>query len=508
MKYDCIVIGSGLGGLSSALRLLTQGKKVLVLEKHNLPGGCATSFVRGRYEFESSLHELCDIGENTLCRKMLEEEFGLSLPLIKVPEMLRTIYISSSGRHVDLTLPLGKEACLKALDNYFPGNRKALENFFSFLDECNEANNFFASSNGKITAKTGLAFLKKYTRYIALAYQPFNKVCRKLGLKEEAIEALDSYWSYLGTNMEEVAFVHYGMLLYAYCVQGPYFHRGTSHALSTAMVERIKELGGEIFFNTQADKVIADKKGKIVGVKVGEEIYETSHVIANMSPNNAYRTLLDENIKVPKKEKRRIQNSQIAVKLTNIYLGLRGRHDEIGVNNYTTFFNNSLKGKMREETSPLDYQSVVSTCYNIVDPSFSPKGTTILTLTLIYDSAIYGVISPEDYEATKWSVAKKAIEEVEEKAGFRIQGNIEEIEVATPVTVARYIGTPDGTPYGYRQNQRENIVARMISKNKNQPIKGFKTVGAFGASGDGYVQNLNEGHAIANMTLKEMEEGI
>ena len=65
-NYDVIVIGAGNGGLSAALTVLTKGKTCLVLEKHNIPGGFATSFVRGRFEFEASLHQFNGIGVEKL----------------------------------------------------------------------------------------------------------------------------------------------------------------------------------------------------------------------------------------------------------------------------------------------------------------------------------------------------------------------------------------------------------------------------------------------------------
>ena len=61
-QFDVIVVGAGNGGLAAAANTAKAGLKTLLLEKHNIPGGCATSFRRGRFEFEPSLHELCSVG--------------------------------------------------------------------------------------------------------------------------------------------------------------------------------------------------------------------------------------------------------------------------------------------------------------------------------------------------------------------------------------------------------------------------------------------------------------
>jgi all-trans-retinol 13,14-reductase len=58
MKYDIIVIGAGLGGLTAGAKLSREGKKVLLLEQHSKPGGCATTFQRGDFTMEVGLHEM------------------------------------------------------------------------------------------------------------------------------------------------------------------------------------------------------------------------------------------------------------------------------------------------------------------------------------------------------------------------------------------------------------------------------------------------------------------
>jgi all-trans-retinol 13,14-reductase len=64
-SFDYIVLGAGLGGLAAAACLVRQGKSVLVLEKHYLPGGCCHTFDYGNYRFCADVHYIsqCSPGE-------------------------------------------------------------------------------------------------------------------------------------------------------------------------------------------------------------------------------------------------------------------------------------------------------------------------------------------------------------------------------------------------------------------------------------------------------------
>ena len=126
-KYDAIVIGGALAGMSCAMKLASEGKSVLVLERHNLPGGMATSFVRGGIEMEATLHEMMSLGpeEKPLYIREYLDEMKVAIDWLRVPEAYR---LTSDADGIDITLHAGRRddgtwIMADEIDKQYPGTK-------------------------------------------------------------------------------------------------------------------------------------------------------------------------------------------------------------------------------------------------------------------------------------------------------------------------------------------------------------------------------------------------
>src|SRR5680860_1672138 len=129
-KFDTIVIGGGIGGLTAGATLARAGKKVLLLERHYIPGGCATTFKRKDFVMEVGLHEMDGLHE--LDSKVgIFENLGISekINFQQAPEVFR---FKQNG--FDFTMPHGKKAGLKSLIKDFPHEEKAIRKMINLME--------------------------------------------------------------------------------------------------------------------------------------------------------------------------------------------------------------------------------------------------------------------------------------------------------------------------------------------------------------------------------------
>ena len=92
MHYDIIIIGSGLGGLIAGAKLAKEGKKVLLVEQHDRPGGYATTFKRGDYTLEVGLHETDGPSQRDMKTKIFNDlDVFSNVDFLPVPEFYRFI---------------------------------------------------------------------------------------------------------------------------------------------------------------------------------------------------------------------------------------------------------------------------------------------------------------------------------------------------------------------------------------------------------------------------------
>ena len=400
------------------------------------------------------------------------------------------------------------------MEEAVPGSRKPMELFFALAEECNEAYNYFNDHMLDGVDQKGFTyvdeklFMKKYPNFLRVAEYPFNKVLRKIGMPEDAIDILNVYWTYIGMDYERLSFIHMAWMFLMYAKYRPAICQYNAHGMTCAAVERFRELGGELWLNVRANKVVADEKGNVIGVDTDVGFVETNYVIANMNPQDAYTKLLDEKIPVPEREIKRVNAETHGIRFFNAYVACNKSVEELGIQDYTIFMPGVFDTKTNYAYSK-DYEKnthSVVVIYNVVNPEASPKGTTVMTFTIAYTEDVLGDFSQREYVKKKQELFQKVMENFEKDTGIIIHDCIEEIELASPWTFCHFLGTPQGTVYGLATAEWDTMVSRLMCLRKDQPIRGFKTCGASGARGDGYNQTYLNGNDMAQLILEEMKE--
>jgi prolycopene isomerase len=252
------------------------------------------------------------------------------------------------------------------------------------------------------------------------------------------------------------------------------------------------------------------KDGAVKGIVTveGEEI-PIKYVVSNASKIRTFVDMVDPE-DIPNQVIKDMKGLDIALSAFTIYIGCDCEAEEININGSTTFVlcHSELGDRLITQAGDPDhfFDNYLLTCYNKVHPGFSPPGTCLLSVVTGMTFDFWQKVPSTKYIDLKYQCADKFIDRVE-KHFPNLRDHIEEIEVATPLTLMRYLGHPGGSFYGFKKNIKDSFY--LLPENRTY-IEGLYLSGA-SASGGGYLPTLNSGVMAAKELLakpKNNEIGV
>ncbi len=501
---EVVVLGSGMGGLSAAAKLAREGVGVMLLEQHGMPGGFATSFRRGRFEFEASLHILTDYGpagNKGFVRKLFEDELDLNIPMVRVDQGYHLI-LSDEGINVDV--PFDMDGFIDVVAGEVPGSFKPLREYMDLCLEIGRAIDYIAEADGK---PDPMVLVRNHKTLLATAGYTAKEVTDRFHLPPKAVSILGVFWPYIGIPFERMSFTIWATAINSVLTRGCYYPPINSFQISTVLDKKIRELGGKTRYNTRVEKILVDR-GRVIGVETsGGRRIGADWVISNASPTTVYGRLISPADAVPRGAKKLTAARKHGISLFVVYMGLDRPAHDLGLHHHEYYLGPDMDTRKAYDIGDtlVPHIATSALCPNHVVPGVSPPGTCELILNQSYGADVWGQVSPDDYFETKRRFARSAVGHVERTVGTNLFDHIEEIEVAAPQTFCRYTGSHKGVVYGYEHDVWDSVIARALSLPLEGYVKGLEFVGGHGLLVQGYSAAISTGRLAALAVLGKMK---
>ncbi len=483
MAHACVV-GAGIAGLASAIRLRAKGYTVQVFEANPYPGGKMHAETHNGYRFDlgpslftmphlvEELFELC--GEDPkkhfpfhrkdiLCHYFWEDGTRFFAPadtgvfikeasrIFQEPEAHLQAYLKKNRRKYELTAPLFLEQSLHRPGTYFSlKTLRALTSIgglgiFDSLDGINQS----AFKNPKLV-------------------QLFNR-----------------YATYNGSNPYQTPGIM-SMIPHLEMDLGTYYPKGGMHQIPMSLFELARAQGVAFHFNSPVKRILTER-GKAVGVELQDRKIPAEVVVSNMDIYPTYRKLLPDQ-KAPEKTLSQERSSSALI----FYWGVRRPFPQLDLHNI--FFSQDYPGEFRnifENKSLSEDPTVYINITSKESPGDAPEGGENW-FVMINAPGDYG----QDWEHMVRQAREHILDKLSRNLGVPVRDFLETEEVLTPSGIAARTSSYRGALYGAASNDR--FAAFLRHPNFSSRIRGLYFAGGSVHPGGGIPLCLLSAKIVSN----------
>ena len=447
MKYDVIIIGSGLGGLECGYILAKKGMSVLILERQMQPGGCMQSYKRKGVAFDTGMHYVGGLGEGDCLNAPFKNLGLMDLPWQRLdPEGFDRVTIGDRT----FSYAEGHEAFVETLAQDFPHQKEALKKYCGVMNDVGshlydalqprDEVDFFTTS---LFSTSAYGFLNEtFSDQLLL-----NALCGSSLKMELCKEKLPLYTFAQGNNS---------------FIQSSWRLKGDGDLIVNKLMTDIRSMGGEIICNAEVEELI-EKDGQLVAARCANgETYEANLFISNAHPAVTC-SLVKESSKMKKVYKKRIGNLENTYGMFTLSLALKPET--------LKYFN--FNQYIYKEADVWDYYTKPGPVSGILISCRCPEEGEY--------TQVIDIITPMPWEQIeKWSdttighrgeeykefKARKADECIALAEQFipGLSSMIQDRYMSTPLTYRDYTLTPYGSAYGVRKDYHNPMMTLLSAK--------------------------------------------
>ena len=471
--YDAIIIGSGLGGLTTAVFLAKAGKKVLVLEKHYVAGGFTHTFKRKKFEWDVGVHYVGQVNlKNNLMRKTFDY---ISDGKLKWADM-GDVYDQTIIEGTKYDIKKGRENQINQMIGYFPEEEKAIRKYYDLVKTIGSTYTTFFSERTMpfwLSKTIGHFMRKKFYKY---SQQTTFDVLSSLTSNEKLIAVLCSQCGNYGLTPKKSSFAIHGMIV-EHFLEGGNYPIGGASSIHKNLTKVLEENGGKIAIKADVKNIIIEGN-KAIGVEMqnGDKLY-ASIIISNAGAHNTFNKLI---LKEQQKSENTFELNKIKASVSHvcIYVGLNGSDEELKLpkHNIWLYDNYQLDNSQehhlqtKNSVSPVSYISFPSA----KDPDWQKKHPGTATIQVI---ASFPYNWMKQWEEEKWQKRGDEYEKVKEEIKNKLleklyetlpqtKGKVEVCELSTPLSTKHFSNYSNGEIYGLEHTpERFNLLQLRAKTN-------------------------------------------
>lgn len=479
-SYDVAVIGAGLGGLSAAAALAKAGKRVVVIERQDGPGGNARAFQRGEYTFDPAIH-LTAHGFNIEFLDIYLEAIGAASSVeLTVLGELYSVEVCGSR----FTLPTGVDAVIEYLSDRFPAEGDGIARY---IETCAQATRESQAPPPRVALKDLGAAMAALPTLFKYRTSTLQAAIEEFVGDPQARTILGAQWPYMGLPPSKLSFMTGTGVWMAFMAPGPVYVRGSFQKLADALAAVVVDHGGTIRYGSPVNRITFDGP-RVSGVALADgDSARAPIVVSNADARLTFEELVGAE-HVPERFRRRVARMRPSISAFLLYSACTLPLHEMDLAAEIFVYDHWEHDETWADVLAGRPGGMWLSIPTLHDPSLAPDGEHLV---------IFTSLMPYDV-GTPWHQAKARLtEEMIDRVAAILPGYRESItfvDSATPESFRDYTLAHNGAIYGWENTPSQTLPKRLPQET---PIEGLYLAGHWTNPGTGSVRCLLSGLTAA-----------